>query len=437
MHTTGLNHDQSSKPLRIGSRINKEMGQHDTEMGQHDTEDDRHQSHSKPSMTNEWSFLENRLANSSPTGFRKTTKASHQHAPSPLSNSQPLMMPQFVPSALPSSSQPLAPSFQSTGQFVSSTLEQVPSLHSTLSLSFTPANRPALPLHHGAVPTPATSHFISEASLPLTRPLNSEPFPPLHPPPSLPPTSLYFPQSFSATVSSASLPQSSSEPFSFPPSSNATTSMHSSFPLASKTKYSPPIFRHSKVPTPFDNDSKSKQHHLTERVQFDPHIRYVSAQSADDETSSPSETQVSSRVHNETTGSTRKISLSSSSDSTVSPVHSPSSRGIDGRLEKAKAKAKDIARSTGQSAERLTSHKKKRQLQQGTHSNSSSTPSLSSGSSTNVLNADKSALTSGDIDDHHNDDVTKRLKGLDRVIHTAEQVAQSTGESVEKLSKKI
>ena len=347
------------------------------------------------------------------------------------------MMPQFVPSALPSSSQPLAPSFQSTGQFVSSTLEQVPSLHSTLSLSFTPANRPALPLHHGAVPTPVTSHFISEASLPLTRPLNSEPFPPLHPPPSLPPTSLYFPQSFSATVSSASLLQSSSEPFSFPPSSNATTSMHSSFPLASKTKYSPPIFRHSKVPTPFDSDSKSKQHHLTERVQFDPHIRYVSAQSADDETSSPSETQVSSRVHNETTGSTRKISLSSSSDSTVSPVHSPSSRGIDGRLEKAKAKAKDIARSTGQSAERLTSHKKKRQLQQGTHSNSSSTPSLSSGSSTNVLNADKSALTSGDIDDHHNDDVTKRLKGLDRVIHTAEQVAQSTGESVEKLSKKI
>ena len=398
--------------------------------------------YSKPTATNEWSFLDNRIADSSPTGFRKSIK-NRQHVPLQLSTSQPQPF-------LPSTSQPL---FQLTSQPVAPTAEQTPLVYSPQLTAPPPfSSGPALPLHYPAstltttLHIPVTSSLTSEASLPFTSgqttsfslPSGPQPFPPLHPPASLLTTnsSSYFPQSFSPTQSPASLTQSSNMAHSFPASSVATLHIPSS---SSDKVFSPPaisLVSHSAVPSSDPGSRIKEQPHFMERVQFNPHVNYVS----DDDTSPP-EGQFSSRPDNEAAAASwsRKLQPSSSSSSTSSGSPAASlpwqPKDINGRLEKVKVKAKDVARSTGQSAERLASHMKKKQQQQGAHSSSSS--SIASLSSDGSIK-DKSTLTSGDIDvNDYDDEITRKLKGLDKVIHTAEQVAQSTGESVEKLSKNL
>lgn len=396
--------------------------------------------HSKPTASNEWSFLDNRIADSSLTGFRKSTK-NRQHVSAQLSTSQPQPF-------LPSTSQPL---FQLTSQpVVAPTAEQAPLVYSP-QLTGPPSfsSGPALPLHYpvstltAPLHVPVTNSLTSEASLPFTSGQTTsfsrpQPFPPLHPPASLLATSSssYFPQSFSATQSPASLTQSASMAHSFPASSVAM--LH--IPSSSTKVFSPPaisLVSNSAVPS-FDPGSKVKEEpHFMERVQFNPHVSYVSP----DDDSSPPEGQISSSADNEPAAASwsrrlRPSSSSSSSTSTGSPPASPpwQPRDINGRLEKVKVKAQVVARSTGQSAERLASHMKKKQpQQQGAHSSSSSSSMASLSSNGSIK--DKSTLTSGDIDVNDDDEITKKLKGLDKVIHTAEQVAQSTGESVEKLSK--
>uniref|UniRef100_A0A1X7TLT6 Class II aldolase/adducin N-terminal domain-containing protein n=1 Tax=Amphimedon queenslandica TaxID=400682 RepID=A0A1X7TLT6_AMPQE len=395
--------------------------------------------HSEPTASNEWSFLDNRIADSSPIGFRKSTK-NRQHVPAQLSTSQPQPI-------LPSTTQPL---FQLTSQpVIASIAERAPLVYSpqlTASPSF--SSGPALPLHYpvstltAPLHAPVTNSLTSEASLPFTSGQTTsfshpQPFPPLHPPASLltASSSSYFPQSFSATQSPASLTQSSSMTHSFPASSVAM--LH--IPSSSTKVFSHPaisLVSHSVVPSSDPGSKVKKQPHFMERVQFNPHVSYVSP----DDDSSPPEGQISSSADNEpaATSWSRRLrpSSSSSSTSTGSPPASPSwqPRDINGRLDKVKVKAQVVARSTGQSAERLASHMKKKQQQQGAHSSSSS--SMASLSSNGSIK-DKSTLTSGDIDVNDDDEITKKLKGLDKVIHTAEQVAQSTGESVEKLSKNL